>query len=94
MRRHSEENIRQNYRTSDGMFAVTSDQKIKNWNAAAEKILGYRQEQVISKKCYDLLVCQRKYRPCEVQAQLCSSNEHCQGPDYKGFRSGVQDCRW
>ena len=51
----SEENIHQNYRTSDGMFAVTSDQKIKSWNAAAEKILGYRSDQVIGKKCYDVL---------------------------------------
>ena len=37
------------------MFAVTSDQKIKTWNAAAEKMLGYRPDQVIGKKCYDVL---------------------------------------
>ena len=55
MRSDSEENTRQNYRTSDGMFAVTSDQKIKSWNTAAEKILGYRQDQVIGRKCYDVL---------------------------------------
>ena len=55
MRSDSEENTNQAYRTSDGMFAVTSDQKIKIWNAAAEKMLGYRPNQVIGKKCYDVL---------------------------------------
>ena len=55
MRSDSEENINQAYRLPDGMFAVTSDQKIKTWNAAAEKMLGYRPDQVIGKKCYDVL---------------------------------------
>jgi PAS domain-containing protein len=55
MRSDSEENTNQAYRLPDGMFAVTSDQKIKTWNAAAEKMLGYQLEQVIGKKCYDVL---------------------------------------
>ena len=55
MRSDSEENIHQNYRTSDGLFAVPGDQKIKSWNTAAEKMLGYRPDQVIGKKCYDVL---------------------------------------
>ena len=55
MKSDSEENTNQAYRLPDGMFAVTSDQKIKTWNAAAEKMLGYRPDQVIGKKCYDVL---------------------------------------
>ncbi len=37
------------------MFTVTADQRIKTWNATAEKLFGYRRDQVIGKKCYDVL---------------------------------------
>ena len=50
-----EERVQDDFRTSDGMFVVSSDQKITAWNATAEKLLGYRQDQAIGKKCYDLL---------------------------------------
>ncbi len=43
------------FRTSDGMFTVSTDQRIKSWNSTAEKLLGYRQDQVVGKKCYDVL---------------------------------------
>ncbi len=51
----SERHVGGEFRTSDGLFTVTSDQKIKSWNAAAEKIFGFRRDQVIGKKCYDVL---------------------------------------
>jgi PAS domain S-box-containing protein len=43
------------FRSSDGMFIVGSDQRIKSWNDTAEKLMGYRQDQVLGKKCYDVL---------------------------------------
>jgi len=43
------------FRTSDGMFTVSPDQKILTWNATAEKLFGYQSEQVVGKKCYEIL---------------------------------------
>jgi PAS domain S-box-containing protein len=51
----TEVSVQGEFRTSDGMFTVTTDQKIKTWNASAEKLFGYRSDQVIGKKCYDIL---------------------------------------
>lgn len=41
--------------TSDGVFAVDADQKIILWNPAAEKLLGFRADEVLGKSCSDLL---------------------------------------
>lgn len=38
------------------MFTVTVDQKITTWNATAEKLLGRRQDQVLGKKCYEVML--------------------------------------
>ena len=51
----SSNSIMTEFRTSDGMFSVGSDHKIKLWNTAAEKIFGNKSEQVVGKKCYDVL---------------------------------------
>ena len=51
----SSSSITTELRTSDGMFTVGPDHKIKLWNAAAEKIFGNKSEQVVVKKCYDVL---------------------------------------
>ena len=48
------------FRTSDGMLTLGSDHKIKLWNAASEKIFGNKSEQVVVKKCYDVLCDGRK----------------------------------
>ncbi|MFQ5589474.1 MAG: LuxR C-terminal-related transcriptional regulator [Nitrospiria bacterium] len=45
-------------KTSEGMFVVDSDGKVFDWNASAEKTLGYRAEEVIGRPCYEIL-CQR-----------------------------------
>ncbi len=37
------------------MFTVTTDQKIKSWNSTAEKLFGYTRNDVIGKKCYEVL---------------------------------------
>ncbi len=51
----SSNSIMTEFRTSDGMFSVGPDHKIKLWNTAAEKIFGNKSEQVVGKKCYDVL---------------------------------------
>ena len=38
------------------MFTVTIDQKITAWNAAAEKLLGRRQDQVLGQRCYEVML--------------------------------------
>jgi PAS domain S-box-containing protein len=55
LKNKTERNLQGEFQTSDGMFTVTVDQKIKTWNASAEKILGYTSDQVVGKKCYDVL---------------------------------------
>ncbi|MBP38860.1 MAG: hypothetical protein CL726_06040 [Chloroflexi bacterium] len=51
----SEGQLYQEFRTFDGMFSVTREQKIKSWNTTAEKLFGYRRDQVLGKKCYEVL---------------------------------------
>lgn len=51
----SEGQLYQEFRTFDGMFSVTREQKIKSWNTTAEKLFGYRRDQVLGKKCYEVM---------------------------------------
>ncbi|HJP27249.1 MAG TPA: LuxR C-terminal-related transcriptional regulator [Dehalococcoidia bacterium] len=55
MSKDSEGQLYQEFRTFDGMFSVTREQKIKSWNTTAEKLFGYRRDQVLGKKCYEVL---------------------------------------
>jgi len=45
----------QNWRTHDGLFAVDSQQRIVYWADTAERLLGYRAEQVMGKRCYEVV---------------------------------------
>lgn len=42
-------------RTKDGVYAVDSDDRIVLWNRAAEKILGFRAEDVLGRRCYEVI---------------------------------------
>jgi PAS domain S-box-containing protein len=42
-------------RAGDGVFAVAGDGRIISWNRAAEKILGYRERDVVGRLCCDVL---------------------------------------
>lgn len=42
-------------RTTDAAFAVSEDGQIHFWNKAAEKLLGYSAEDVMSKTCFEVL---------------------------------------
>ena len=41
--------------TEDGAFAVDDAERIVFWNRAAERILGFRSQDVIGKLCYDVI---------------------------------------
>lgn len=40
--------------TADGVFAVDADQKIILWNEAAARLLGFRPEEVLGKRCFEV----------------------------------------
>ena len=40
--------------TADGVYALDQMQRIVFWNAAAERILGYRTEEVIGRPCHEV----------------------------------------
>jgi PAS domain S-box-containing protein len=41
--------------TADGMFVVDSEQRIVRWNAAAERILGHPSNEVLGRRCYEVV---------------------------------------
>ena len=41
--------------TDDGVFGVDSQQRITHWSASAQRILGFRPEDVIGKPCYEVV---------------------------------------
>ncbi len=52
--------------TADGAFAVDLRQSIISWNAAAEELLGYGQEQVLGHKCGSILgICGKQKANCD-----------------------------
>lgn len=42
-------------RTGDGVYAVDYDQNIVFWNRTAERLLGHKAEEVIGRKCFDVV---------------------------------------
>ncbi len=42
-------------RTADGAFLVDQDGKVMYWNRAAERLLGFRAEEVMGRPCHDVL---------------------------------------
>jgi DNA-binding CsgD family transcriptional regulator len=43
------------FETADGMFTVGGDQRIIQWNRAAESALGFRASEAIGRKCFEAL---------------------------------------
>jgi PAS domain S-box-containing protein len=41
--------------TQDGVFSVDLSQRIVSWSPSAERLLGLRSEDVIGKRCYDVI---------------------------------------
>lgn len=42
-------------RSADGAYVIDADQRIVYWNAAAERLLGYRSDEVIGRPCHEVL---------------------------------------
>ena len=42
-------------RSGDGVYAVDYDQKIVFWNRTAERMLGFKSEDVLGRKCFDVI---------------------------------------
>ncbi len=42
-------------RTEDGVFAVDGEEHIVFWNGAAGRILGFREDEVLGRKCYEVI---------------------------------------
>jgi PAS domain S-box-containing protein len=52
--------------TADGAFAVDPRQAIVSWNAAAEELLGYGEEEVLGRKCSSILgICGQQKVSCD-----------------------------
>jgi PAS domain S-box-containing protein len=41
-------------RTADGVFALDQAERVVFWSAAAERITGYRAEEVLGRPCYEI----------------------------------------
>jgi len=41
-------------RTADGVFALDQAERVVFWNAAAERITGYRADEVLGRPCYEI----------------------------------------
>jgi len=43
-------------RTADGLFVTDKDQRVRFWSPAAERILGIPAEDVVGRRCYEVMV--------------------------------------
>ena len=64
--------------TADGVYALDQRQRIVFWNAAAERILGYRAEEVIGRPCHEVFA--GEPRPgcleCHAGCPVLAAAEH------------------
>ncbi|MBM3224177.1 MAG: PAS domain S-box protein [Candidatus Tectomicrobia bacterium] len=54
--------------TADGVYALDQTQRIVFWNAAAERLLGYRAEEVLGQPCHTLFAGEPRPGCLECQA--------------------------
>jgi len=53
--REPREHLKAFERTEDGVFAVDDEEQIVFWNSAARRILGFRENEVLGRKCYEVI---------------------------------------
>ncbi len=53
--REPREHLQAFERTEDGVFAVDEEERIVFWNSAAGRILGFRKDEVLGRKCYEVI---------------------------------------
>ena len=56
-------------KAQDGVYAVDMNQRVVFWNRGAERILGYRAEEILGKRCYQVFA-----GVSEKEAQVCTNN--------------------
>jgi len=60
---------------ADGVLAVDREHKIVFWNRAAEKLLGFKPEEVLGRFCYEVIAGQAELgRSCRID---CLDNMQC-----------------
>lgn len=59
-------------RAADGAFAIDRAQQIILWNQAAERLLGYRADEVLGRPCYEIFAGRSRtgHRQCEQGCSL------------------------
>lgn len=71
--------------THDGVFVVDGHQRIVHWNPSAERILGFKAEEVLGKACYELIGGKdsRNYRFCRRNCPVMVNAKRGRStPDY------------
>ncbi len=71
--------------TDDGLFSVDSQQRITHWSASAQRILGFRAQDVIGKLCYEVVAGRdsRNYRFCRRNCPVMANARRGRAtPDY------------
>lgn len=71
--------------TADGMYVVDQDQRIVSWNESARQILGFAEEDVVGKQCFELLAASgpRNGRFCRQDCPVIVNSRRSRvTPDY------------
>jgi len=71
--------------THDGVFAVDARQRITYWSKSAERLLGYRAEEVVGRLCHDVVAGRdsRNHRFCRRNCPVMANARRGHGtPDY------------
>lgn len=56
------------FRTADPLFASDHELRVVLWNEAAEALVGYRAEEVLGKRCFEVLGCKRTWTGVDCHA--------------------------
>src|SRR5262249_22928611 len=57
-------------RTADGVFALDQAERVVFWNAAAERITGYRADEVLGRPCYEIFGSEQRAGCHQCQADF------------------------
>ena len=74
----------------DGVYVTDLDRKITYWNKAAERITGWKAEEILGHDCFDDILCHvdkdghcmcgKEYCPCIDRLPAIAANAPCCSP--------------